>query len=193
MFIIEKGLDIPSTEIDLRSGEQMSAEFLKINPNATVPVLETDDGAYLTTTTGCRTYLESVHPEPALLGKSSTEKGLVADAVARIESDGLLAIAECLRNTAKGMKDRALTGPRNYAQNAELGMRGRERATAFFSTLNAMIADKPFVVGNQFSAADIDAFIFCEFVKWIKVEMPEDCANVARWHATIAARDSAQA
>ena len=88
MFIAEKGLEIPTQEIDLRSGEQLGKDFLKVNPNATVPVLETDDGTRFTST-ACRAYLESEYPEPALLGRNSIERGHVAGLVWKIESDGL--------------------------------------------------------------------------------------------------------
>ncbi|MGB7306533.1 MAG: glutathione S-transferase [Burkholderiaceae bacterium] len=193
MFIAEKGLVIPTQEVDLRNAEHLSEAFLTINPGATVPVLETTDGHHLTTTAGCRAYLESAHPSPLLLGHNDTEKGKIADLISKIESDGLGAIAECLRNTSKGMKDRALTGATNYAQIPELGARGKTRAASFFPVLNAMIGDKPFLAGDEFSAADIDAFIFCEFVKWIKIEPPESCNHLARWHERISERDSATA
>jgi glutathione S-transferase len=192
MFIAEKGLDIPTTEVDLRNGEQLKPEFLAINPAATVPVLQTEDGTNLVTTPGCRAYLENSFPEPALLGRNNTERGVVADRIAAVESDGFMAIAECLRNTAKGMKDRALPGPVNYAQIPELGERGRERAQRFFGRLDAMIGDQPYVAGDAFTAADIDAFIFCEFSKWIKLEMPAELTNLKRWFDAVGQRDSAK-
>jgi glutathione S-transferase len=192
MFIAEKGLDIPTTEVDLRTGEQLKPEFVAINPAATVPVLQTEDGTRLVTTSGCRAYLEGSFPEPPLLGRNNTERGVVADRVAAIEADGFMAIAECLRNTAKGMKDRALTGPVNYAQIPELGERGRDRAQRFFARLDTMIGSQPFVAGDAFSAADIDAFIFCEFSKWIKLEMPAELSNLKRWFEATGERDSAK-
>jgi len=192
MFIAEKGLDIPSIEIDMRNKEQLGEEFLKINPQATVPALTLDDGTTLVSTAGCRAYLEGLHPEPAMMGRTDAERGVVADLISKIEWEGLGSVAECLRNTAKGMKDRALTGPYNYEQNPELGARGKLRAERFYESLEKMIGDKPFLAGDAISAADIDAFIFCEFTQWIKVAMPENCKNVARWHASIKERPSAQ-
>ena len=52
IFIAEKGLDIETVDIDLRKGEQMSAEYRAINPNCTVPALVLDDGNILQTTAG---------------------------------------------------------------------------------------------------------------------------------------------
>ena len=191
MFIAEKGLDIPTVEINLREQQQLTPAFLEVNPHATVPVLELDDGTRLVTTAGCRAYLESAHPEPPLMGRSPVERGQVADLISRIETDALGAVAECLRNTARGMKDRGLTGPVNYTQIPELGARGKARAERFFPQLDTLIGDKPYLVGDVFTAADIDAFIFVGFVKWIKVEVPADCRNVVRWMASVSSRRSA--
>ncbi|MEM7427247.1 MAG: glutathione S-transferase family protein [Pseudomonadota bacterium] len=41
------GLDIEEVFIDLRAGEQRSEEFLALNPNGKMPVLEMDDGTSL--------------------------------------------------------------------------------------------------------------------------------------------------
>jgi len=192
MFIAEKGLDIPTVEVDLREQAQLSEDFLNVNPFATVPVLELDDGSRFLTTAGCRAWLESFHPEPALLGRDDVERGMVADALFRVETDGFMQIGDCLRNTAKGMKGRAITGPVSYEQIPELGERGRKRATAFFSVLDSMIGSDSFVVGNSISAVDIDAYIFIEFAKWIKLTVPDNCKNIQRWYESMAARDSVQ-
>jgi len=192
MFIAEKGLEIATVEIDLRERAQLDAAFLEVNPFATVPVLELDDGTRFLTTAGCRAYLESAHPEPALLGRTASERGAVADALSRIETDGIAPVGDCLRNTAKGLKGRAVTGPVSYAQIPELGERGRLRATAFFAVLDEMIGSATFVVGDTVSAADIDAFIFVEFAKWIKSGIPDGCTNLQRWHESMASRPSAQ-
>jgi glutathione S-transferase len=192
MFIAEKGIQVPTIEVNLRQREQLGETFLKLNPFATVPVLELDDATKLITTAGCRAYLESANPPPALLGRTDTERGQIADLVWRIEADGFMAVAECLRNSAKGMKDRALSGPYNYAQIPELAERGRERATRFFPVLDELLSDKLFLAGDSISAADLDAFIFIEFCQWIKLEIPAQCSNVCRWFEMMANRDSAK-
>ncbi len=43
MFIAEKGLEIETREVSIAKSEQLSADFLKVNPRATVPVLITDE------------------------------------------------------------------------------------------------------------------------------------------------------
>ncbi len=193
MFIAEKGLAnaIETIEVNLREAEQLGEAFREINPYCTVPVLELDDGTRLLSTAGCCRYLEETHPEPPLMGRTASERAVVADMEWRMEIDGFLAAGEALRNYAKGMKDRALTGPDNYAQISELAERGRKRTERFLQTLDTILADRDFIAGDAFSIADITAYCTVEFAKWIKIEIPDDAANARRWHEAVAARPSA--
>ena len=191
MFIAEKGLDIPTSEVDLRGGGHLSQEFRDLNPYCTVPVLETDDGEVLTSTQGCWRYLEEQFPDPPLLGTTPAEKALIADLVWRIGIDGFHAAAEGLRNSAPGLKDRALTGPRNYAQIAELGERGKVRTRAFMDGFEDLLAGNEFFAGDRFSAADIMALVTIDFAGWIKIKLPEDASNAQRWYQAVSTRPSA--
>jgi glutathione S-transferase len=193
IFMAEKGLAVPMVQVDLRNGEHLKPEFRAINPHCTVPVLELDDGTRLLTTAAIWRYLEEMHPSPPLMGTTAKEKALIADAQWRIETEGMLAVAEALRNAAPGMKDRAVTGSENFAQIPELAERGRKRARLFLDRLDAMIGAKPFLCGERYSIADIDALVVVDFAKWIKLELPEAAANARRWYGTVAARPSAQA
>lgn len=192
MFIAEKGLDIETVEVDLRSGVHLQPDFKRKNPYCTVPVLETDSGLTLTSTQGCWRYLEAHKPEPALLGTTAEEQALIADRIWHIDIDGFYALAEAARNTMPGFKDRALTGPVNYAQIPDLGARGMARVKHFLETFEALLlADNAFIAGDRFSAADIMAFVIVEFAGWIKLELPADAERARDWHKRIKARPSA--
>jgi len=191
MFIAEKGLEIETVNIDIQAGEQFADSFRALNPLCTVPVLQLDDGNCLTTTDGCRAWLEETYPNPPLLGRTATEKGLVADAVHIIMVFGQQAVSEALRNSLEAMVDRATVGPDNYTQIPDLAERGRARCARFMDRLNDMIGDKPFVTGTDFTAADIDAFIFVNFAKWAEIEPSDRHTGLQRWHADVAARPSA--
>ena len=192
MFIAEKGVDIPTVEVDLRSGEQLSAPFREINPYCTVPVLELDDGTRLTNTAGIWRYLEECHPDPALLGSTPVEKAEIEMWQWRVETDGFMAIGETLRNRAPGLKDRAMTGPHEYAQIPELAERGRTRAQRFLTHLDEILADREFLAGDRYSVADITALVTVEFAKWVKLSLADDAANVRRWYDAVSARPSAK-
>ena len=193
MFIAEKGLSgaIETVEVNLGEQEQMGEAFRAINRFCTVPVIETDDGARFTTTAGCWRYLEEAHPDPVLLGTDAAGKARVADWAWRCEQEGFLAVGEALRNTARRLANRALTGPHDYAQIPELGERGKRRVGHFFELLDDELASRAYIAGDDFSAADIMAFVTVEFAGWLKLSIPEDAANARRWYAAVKARPSA--
>ena len=192
IFIAEKGLDIPVVEVDLRSGEQHGDAFTALNPHRTVPVLELDDGSRINNTAGICAYLEALHPQPALLGETPTEKALVAEAQWRMEMQGLTAVGEVLRNRAKAFRGRALTGSAGFEQIPELAERGLRRIDLFFEELDAILADRPFVAGERYSIADITALVAVDFAGWVKRHLPDGAVNVHRWHETVSARPSAR-
>jgi maleylpyruvate isomerase len=57
-------------------GEQLGADFLKLNPQGLVPAFE-DSGALLTQSLAIVEYLEETHPEPALLPTDPIERARV--------------------------------------------------------------------------------------------------------------------
>lgn len=193
MFIAEKGLtdQIETIEVSLREAEQLGDAFRAINPYCTVPVLEADDGTRVFSTAGCCRYLEEAFPEPPLMGRSPEEKAIVADMEWRMEIDGFLAVGEALRNSAPGLKDRALTGPDNYAQIPELAERGRQRVERFFTTLDTILEGRDYIAGENFSVADITAFCAVSFANRVKFELPDAANNAHRWFESVSARPSA--
>ena len=52
IFLAEKGITVPKVQVDLRNNEQLTPAFLAINPEATVPVLELDNGTRITDAIG---------------------------------------------------------------------------------------------------------------------------------------------
>ena len=192
IFIAEKGVEIPVQQVDLRHDEHLSPNFRAINPYCTVPVLELDDGTRITSTQGCWRYLEETVPEPPLLGATPVERAIVADHVWHIEIDGWQAMTEGLRNSAPGLKDRALTGPENYAQIPALGDRGKLRAQRFLDSLDDRLRDRAFIAGERYSAADIMAMVVVDFAGWLKIRLPEGAANARRWYEAVSTRPSAK-
>lgn len=73
-----KGLTYEQVPIHLRrgGGEQLSAAYKAINPQALVPALE-DGGRILTQSLAIIEYLEETHPNPPLLPPDPADKALV--------------------------------------------------------------------------------------------------------------------
>jgi len=193
IFLAEKGLALPTVQVDLRNGEQFSAAFRAINPDCTVPALALDDGTVIADAVAICGYLEELHPEPALIGTSPRERAVVMALNRQIERDGFYAAMDAFRNTARGLQGRALPGPHDYEQIPELAERGRARIGHFFKAMDARLADKAFVAGERFTIADISTLVLTDFAGWAKLKVPEDCAHLSRWHAAVAARPSARA
>lgn len=194
IFLAEKGLDIEKVIVNIREGEQFNDEFREINPNCTVPVLELDDGSRISSIDAINRYLEEKFPEPPLFGSSPEERAHINDCCHYINVNGFMAVAEALRNSAPRLAHRAITGPRNVEQIAELAERGRQRVVYFFEDMNKQLENQEFMAGKSYSVADIGALVVVDFAtKMAKIEMPEGLDNLNRWHAAISARPSADA
>ena len=191
IFLAEKGVSLPTVQVDLRSGEHLQPAFAELNPWRTVPVIELDDGTAISEASACCRYLEEVYPDPPLMGRDPKEKAMVAMWDHRCEIDGFLAAAEALRNEAKGMKGRALPGPVGYEQIPALAERGRARVGHFYEVLNERLADSEFVAGPNYSVADITAFVSVEFAGWVKLTPPDGLAHLRGWLDAMGARPSA--
>src|SRR5450755_1092798 len=190
ILLAEKGVAHETVEVNLRNGEQLSDAYRKVNPQCTVPALRTDEGLLLTDNAAITAYLEARFPVPPLLGSAPQEKAEIASWNWRIEFEGLLAIAEAMRNSAPAMAERALTGPVNYAQIPELAERGLARARQFFVTLNERLTGRDFLAADRFSVADITAVVAVDFARVIKLRVDEQVPELQRWRAAMAQRPS---
>ncbi len=192
IFIKEKGIEVETIEVDLANREQLGAEFRKINPDCTVPVLELDDGTRLTEVFAICQYLEHTFPDPVLMGSSVTERALVTMWNTKVEHLGLAALAEKFRNHAKGMKGRALTGPDDFEQIPELIDRGRRRFEIFMDRMDRQLKDNEFVVGSAFTVADISLWVALDFATWSKISIEEEMVSLSRWYDRVSQRPSAR-
>lgn len=193
IFAAEKGIELEKIELDLRAGEHLAEPYRSINSRCTVPALKLNDGTIIADNVAIADYLEAIQPEPPLIGVNATERALTLQLNNRIEVEGFMAIAEVLRNSSPGMKNRALTGPVNFPQIPALAERGRARFQYFFPMLEQQLGGQQFLLGDRFTFADISAFVVTEFSGWIKEQIPEDCTRLQAWYARVKARPSANA
>ena len=59
--------------------------------------------------------------------------------------------------------------------------------------LDSELKNRPYIAGNDFTIADITALTAVDFMKVPKLPLPDEFANVRRWHANVSARPSATA
>jgi glutathione S-transferase len=193
LFIAEKGLEVPTVEVDLRARAQQEPAFLAKNAGATVPVLELDDGTCLTESLAICHYLEQQRPEPNLMGKGAREQAQVLMWNDILTLEGYLPLQESLRNGNEAFKGRALPGPVAWEQIPALAERGRRRAAIFFDKLETRLGESEFVAGNRFTYADIVAFVYLGFAPRATGTNPiEGRPALKQWSDAVAARPAIQ-
>jgi len=193
MFVAEKGLEIPLVPVDLFRMEQLSEEFLAINPGGTVPVLETDDGTYISEAVAICRYLEALHPEPRLFGDSPRTEALTLMWNNIVENEGIPAIAEVLRNLSPGFRNRVFPGPVDYAQMPELVDRGRQRSEQLFDRVEQRLTDNAYLAGDVFTFADITLLATTDFAGWVDIVPSDGRPALGDWYRRVSARPSAAA
>ena len=187
MFIAEKGLaGIERVAVDLNAGQHRNAEFLRRNPLARVPVLELDDGRCLAESRAICSYLESLQPEPNLMGWDGEERAFIEMADRQIEFGLFMSLMNCVRHTHPGLA--ALEQPQFPDYGAAQGVKMRDAARI----LDAKLAMQPYVAGERFTIADITAFCAIEFGRLIRFRPgDEGMPHLQAWRDGIALRASA--
>ena len=193
MFLKEKGIELEVIETGA-GGARLSEDFLASDGQRTVPLLELDDGTRIGEAMAICRYLETLHPEPSLMGTDALDSAKVDMWERRADVEGVGAAGELFRNSHPAFDGRGLPGQaERIEQIPELVERGRARMGWFFEKFDAQIGDSPFVTGNNFTVADITAFCATDFARKVsKVQIPDACANFARWYESVRARASAK-
>lgn len=192
MFILEKGLDIPreeciSPEIALKTG------YVGHYKHAMVPMLELDDGTQLGEALSIWLYLETLHPNPPLMGTTALEKAVISAWERRAYDEGMIGHAEIFRNSHPQFVDRGLPGHLDpVPQIPGLIDRGKLRVERFHKKFNEQLSKNKFVAGDKFTVADITTATVCDFGLALEMPIPKDCPHVQRWYDQVQERESVQ-
>jgi glutathione S-transferase len=190
MFAAEKGLSLPTIEIDLLGGENRKPDYQgKVNPAGQTPALVLDDGQIVTEITVICEYLEEKHPTPVLIGATPEERAETRKWTRRID----LNICEPLTNAFRASEGRGLFESRIKLVGAEGAAELKAIARDRIMWLDGLMGDNAFVCGDRFSLADILLFVFLGFGAEVGQPIPDEATWVKAWFARIAARPSAAA
>jgi len=190
MFMAEKGLTIPSVDIDLLGGENRRAPYnTEINKAGQSPALELDDGQILCEITAICEYLEELHPDPALIGATPQERAQTRMWVRRID----LNIVEPSINGFRAAEGRALFGSRIKLVGADGAAELKEIARDRTRWLGDLMGDNTYVCGDRFSLADIMLFVFLDFAAAVGQPLASEHPWVAGLIERVKARPSAKA
>ncbi len=182
----EKGLEVPYVQVDIGKGENRKPEFLAKNPMGGVPVLELDDGTYISESLAICRYLEELNPDPSLFGSDAEERARIEMWTRRMEAEIFQKIAGCFQNTHDYFKGR-------IAQIPEYGEVCKKSALKSLEWLDGELADREFIAGDRYTIADIIAMTSIDFGRVVKIGIQPDQKNLARWHQTVSSRPSAKA
>jgi glutathione S-transferase len=186
VYLAEKGIKIPVEQVDIFSGKNRSPEFLRKNPLGGLPVLELDDGSYLTESLAIIEYFEELHPEPNMLGRTPLERARTRE-LERIGEIGVLnGVAAVFQNTSPMFAGR-------IKQSPEAAESGRTRLLNALRALNDRIGSQQFVAGSTPSIADCTLLAALDFATFAGVEVPQEFGNVQRWVTEFRKRPSAKA
>src|SRR5215210_75783 len=187
VFLAEKGITVPTEQVDLGALKQKSAEFTAINPLQRVPALILDDGSVLTESIAICRYFDALHPEPALFGRGALETARVEMWQRRLELHLLFPVAQVFRNQHPAMKDMEVPQVPAWAEA------NKPRIADFLSLLDRELVNRQFIAADHYTVADITGLVALDFMKPAKLNIDESLANIRRWHAELSARPSAAA
>ena len=195
IFMAEKGISCETEQVNIVLGENLSDDFLAVNPRGLLPTLVLDDGTALDESVAICRYLEETHPEPALMGTDALSKAQIEARQRHMEFDGLFSAAEAFRNAYPRFAKRGLGGNVGTVDAIPaLVERGKASILRFYNRLNEDLGQSRYVAGDAFTIADITALCAVDFASMAaRVPVPESCENLARWHAEVSARPSARA
>jgi len=187
IYLAEKGIAVPTEQIDLGALQQKSAAYTAVNPLQRVPALVLDDGTVIAESIAICRYFEALNPSPAMFGVGALEQAMVEMWNRQLEHYLLFPVSQVFRHLHPAMKDMEVP------QVASWGEANKARVTAFLPILERQLGIGPFVCGARYSVADITALVAVDFMKPAKLALPREHINVARWHAEVSARPSARA
>ena len=186
VYLAEKGLKVPTEQVNILSGDNRKPEFLAKNPMGGLPVLQLDDGTYLSESLAIIEYLEDLNPTPPMVGTTPAERGRVRSLERIAELSILGRVAQIFQNSHPFFAGRIKQSP-DAAEN------GRNMLKGALRILDKMVGKGPFVAGARPSIADCTLYAAFDFAQFAGVPIDPECGNLQKWYAGFKERPSAQA
>ena len=168
IFLAEKGITVPTEQVDLGKLEHRSPDFAAMNPFQEVPVLILDDGTAISESVAICRYFEEQKPEPPLFGRDAMERVMVEMWQRRMEFGFLTRVAHCFRHSHPAMAELEKPQLKEWAEV------NRPRVLKVLSWLDQELAGRQFIAGDAYTIADITALVAVDFMKLAKIERPAD-------------------
>lgn len=166
ILLEECGLVFEAHLVDLLAGDNLKADYLRINPKGTIPTLVREDGTALTDFQTIAWWLARAHPTMNLLPS---------------DLEGELHVLEIMSyavNTLHGQGFTRIFTTENYSpsqsEQERIKSQGRTIVDKGFRNVNALLEGRAYVVEN-FSIADAALFYVEFWADRIGIPLPENC------------------
>ena len=184
IFLEEKGVEIPTTQVNLAEEENRKPLFLGKNSLGETPVLELDDGRCLTESVAICRYFEALHPEPPLFGRDPVDQAFVEMWSRRIEHHLMEVIGSAARHSFEFFKDR-------IEQNAAFAASQKRLMAKKWAWLDGELADgRAYIAGADFTVADIAGMAALKISDYAEEAVPAGLERVKAWEARVRNRPS---
>jgi glutathione S-transferase len=191
IVLAEKGIDsgIEFVTVDLLSAEHKQPAFLAKNPMGVVPVLELDDGTFISEVVAITTYLDNLDGKPTLTGTTPREKAVIAMMQKRADDQMIDAIGIYFHHATGGLGDTVLAykSP-EWTHRKEWGERNLAKFTQGMAYFDGVLRSQPYAAGEQFSVADITVFAALNHAAVAGVVIPAEHIALLAWQQKVSRR-----
>jgi glutathione S-transferase len=161
---------------------------MKKNSLGQLPVLELDDGRFISESLAICRYFETLHPQPPMFGEGAFGQAMVEMWIRRAEFRLWAPMSQVWRNADER------TEPVIKVRFKDFGEHSRTVVAEAMNWIDGELADgREFVAGKTFSMADIVLLCGIDFAKFVRMEMPESAKHLRAWHQRVSSRATAQA
>lgn len=184
MFAAEKGITLDEVMLDLRQRDHKAPEHVVRNSLGQVPVLELDDGTTISETLAICRYLDGIHPEPPMFGRTPLEMAQIDMWVRRFE----IQIGEPVKMYWRHAHPATAALIEQHQDFGRSNLAVLDRAIAW---LDGELADgRTWLTGETLTVVDIAAVTIIDFAELIGMQPIKEAKAVAAWHARMQARPS---
>ena len=193
VFLAEKGLEVPTEQLNVRDDDQFVEPFTSMNPFHCVPFLELDDGKVIAESMSICRYLEELHPEPPLFGRTAKERAVIDMWLRRFELDAFIPMLHAVRNHVPMFAGRVVPGTRtDLPQLPVMVTRGKEMMEVFLARVEPHMAQNEFIAGPDFTIADITGYFTVRMTNALEMDLTTSYPAVTAWFAKVSQRPAFQ-
>ena len=188
IYLAEKGLTVERVHTKMQERQHKAPDFMKKNSLGQVPVLETDDGRFISESVAICRYFEALHPTPPMFGRDPFDAAMVEMWIRRAEFRLWNPMGQVWINADPRT---AVVNPNQFKDYGEHSKKVLANAMKW---IDRELSDgREFLAGENYTMADIVLLCGIDFGKFIHQDMPEDAQHLRAWHARVSARPSARA